>query len=156
VRVVVELLLVASQNVIRVEKATTPRLFRLEATKSEDTSTRTRPTPTAMSSSATNTTDTSSIGDTVSYVERALNKVLLKGADCAKCGAFGYTGWEGGWEVRVQAGVLLQQGVPTWGLGRPQSALHVQEAHRDRAPDRPARGHPRPSRPPRRDSRAQN
>ena len=152
-RVVVELLLVASQNVIRVEKATTPRLFRLEATKSQDTSTRTWPTPTAMSSSATNTTDTSSIGDTVSYVERALNKVLLKGADCAKCGAFGYTGWEGGWEVRVQAGVLLQQGVPTWGLGRPQSAL--QESPMGRATVLPARSHPRPSRPPRRHSHSQ-
>ena len=42
-RVVVELLLVASQNVIRVEKATTPRLFRLEATKSQDTNKYTHP-----------------------------------------------------------------------------------------------------------------
>ena len=36
-----------------------------------------------------------------------------------------------GWlceEVRVQAGVLLQQGVPARGLGRAQGAMHVQKA----------------------------
>ena len=47
----------------------------------------TRPTPTAMSSNATHGTDTPSEGDTVTHVERALSEMLLKGADCAKCGA---------------------------------------------------------------------
>ena len=47
----------------------------------------TRPTPTAMSSNATHDTDTPSEGDTVTHVERALSEMLLKGADCAKCGA---------------------------------------------------------------------
>ena len=40
-----------------------------------------------MSSNATHGTDTPSEGDTVTHVERALSEMLLKGADCAKCGA---------------------------------------------------------------------
>ena len=40
-----------------------------------------------MSSNATHATNTPTEGDTVTHVERALNEMLLKGADCAKCGA---------------------------------------------------------------------
>jgi len=47
----------------------------------------TRIAPTAMSSNATHATNTPTEGDTVTHVERALNEMLLKGADCAKCGA---------------------------------------------------------------------
>ena len=47
----------------------------------------TRPTPTVMSSSAPRAADTATEGDTVSHAERALNEMLFKGADCAKCGA---------------------------------------------------------------------
>jgi hypothetical protein len=43
-------------------------------------------TPTAMSSNAKHATNTTKEGDTATHVERALNEMLLKGADCAKCG----------------------------------------------------------------------
>jgi hypothetical protein len=39
-----------------------------------------------MSSNATHATDTPTVGDGATQAERALNKMLLKGADCAKCG----------------------------------------------------------------------
>ena len=44
-----------------------------------------------MSSNATRATNTPTEGDTVTHVERALNEMLLKGADCAKCGAVSST-----------------------------------------------------------------
>ena len=39
-----------------------------------------------MSSNATHATDTPTVGDGATQAERALNKMLLKGDDCAKCG----------------------------------------------------------------------
>ena len=39
-----------------------------------------------MSSNAKHATNTTKEGDTATHVERALNEMLLKGADCAKCG----------------------------------------------------------------------